>query len=471
MTRPDWWAGTRAELAPALRDLRVAVYASGGAPYHHAALVAAWGGVPEPLSAEGILAGNLDGYDVLVMPGGGLNAMGGLLAPLGTSGTARIRDWVERGGMYVGSCAGAYLGARLPESFLDAHPEARGLHLLDLPIANAADGGLGGLDSPGVGVLRVRLTDPGHWLTRGLPDDFEIVHYNGPCFLPPAGSALRGAVTLHALTERFTPWEHSLPGGVQGPTLAERLTGQDVQLAVSGPLGEGCVVLFGSHPEFGFSSLQLGWGVAARLFANALAHQAGRRASGGRAPGNSRPTSVTLEDIAARLDHAAARFASLAAVPPDLVNAPAFLGQRAEEVWRDALHEAAQVSAATAAYLRDLAPQRPEAGPFAPWIDHAPAPGQDYGFVGLAQLAASIHRLMDVAEAHREAPPPDLTFPYDAWERSPYHLLASSYLSAAGLAACASLAAGTLGTLCGLNSVPYPLVSPPLPTEQEPAHD
>jgi len=445
------------------------VYASGGSGYHHAALIAQWGGIPEPLDAARICAGELDQYDVLVMPGGGLRAMGGLLQPLGETGAAQIQRWVEAGGLYVGSCAGAFLGARLSEHFLTSHPEARGLHLLNLKIANAADGGLGGLDSPGVGVVQAELTDPAHPLARGLPEQFPIVHYNGPCFLPSAGSGISGAVTWKAATAQFTPWETSLPGSSspekgaeeQGstPQVAASLAAAAGQLAVSGPCGQGKVVLFGSHPEFGFSVLQLGWGIGSRLFANALALGVSR--SSGPSSPNVLPQAVGRESVltsAGLLAQAAERFGSLVGRAPDLSAAPAFMGLDAEAVWNSGLTEAATVTQATAAYLTNLV-QRPDFTAVARWTDHEPAAAQDYGLVGLAQLAHQITALLDRAELRLQSPVPAQTFPYDAWEDHPYHLLVSSYLSAAGLTACASLAAGILGRFNGVQVAPHPLVS------------
>uniref|UniRef100_UPI00286991D3 BPL-N domain-containing protein n=1 Tax=Deinococcus sp. TaxID=47478 RepID=UPI00286991D3 len=250
---PAWWSEVRAELSPALAHLRVAVYASGGAPYHHAALIAQWGGVPEPLSAAQIQAGDLKNHDVLVMPGGGLLGMGGLLAPLGVAGSEAIREWVAGGGMYIGSCAGAYLPATVPASFTAQHPAIRPLHLLDVPLANGADAGLGGLDSPGVGVLHATVSDPGHWLARGLPAHFEVVHYNGPCFTPHAGSEVTAITRVEGTGIAFTPWEHSLPGA--STPLVETLVADHAANVVTGPFGDGTVVLFGSHPEFGFDVL------------------------------------------------------------------------------------------------------------------------------------------------------------------------------------------------------------------------
>ncbi len=471
-TPPAWWTETQAELRPLLGRLRIAVYASAGAPFHHAALIAQWGGVPEMLGAAEICSGALDAYDVLIVPGGGLSAMGGLLRPLGSVGTNRIHAWVEGGGWYLGSCAGAYLGGRLPEHFLAANPAARALKLLNVPMPNAGEGVLGGLDSPGVGVLEARLTQPRHWLTHGLPERFEVVHYNGPCFLPAPGSSVSGAVTLAGLTERFTPWErslpeHHLPEHLGGEVLAQRLQAQDAQLAVSGPCGEGQVVLFGSHPEFGFSALQLGWGVAARLLGNALAQRAARRGTL-RQPRPTPPVAAPLcgsdlsglSRIADAFAHAGERFASLQRRRPDLSGAPAFQGRGADALWTEGLAEAAEVASRLADYLHALAPLRPEAGPHHQWADQEPEAEQDYGFVGLKQLARRVHALMDQAQAQLGSPLPDQTSPYGAWERSSYHLLVSSYLSAAGVIASASLAASTLGALCAFGAPPpHPLTA------------
>ncbi|THF86036.1 hypothetical protein E7T09_12380 [Deinococcus sp. KSM4-11] len=445
---PAWWTALRAELAPVLPRLRVALYASGGSAYHHAALVAQWGGVPEPLTTAQIQAGDLAGYDVLVMPGGGLLGMGGLLAPLGEEGSRMIRDWVAGGGMYIGSCAGAYLPANVPASFAGQHPAIVPLHLLDVPLANGADGGLGGLDSPGVGVLHATVSAPAHWLTKSLPPHFEVMHYNGPCFTPMHGSDVTAVTRVEGTGTAFTPWERSLPGTT--PTLVDTLIETRAANVVAGAFGEGTVVLFGSHPEFGFDALQLGWGEAARLFGNALLHQAGRKRS---LPCEATGAALTVDlaDVADALTTASERFQRLSTITPELSGAPVFLGQTAPDLWRAALSEAATLSADTATYLTSLT-SVPSA--CAAWIDSPAAPEQDYGFVGLRQLAAQILGLLDQAEEHLRSPPPPVTSPYGDWDRHPYHLLASSYLSAAGLTAAASLAAGTLGTLAGTDRLP-----------------
>ena len=448
---PAWWTALCGELAPTLAHRRIAVYASGGSPYHHAALIAQWGGVPEPVSAAQIRAGALHSYDVLVMPGGGLLAMGGLLAQLGVTGSGAIRDWVAGGGVYIGSCAGAYLPATVPESFAIQHPEIVPLHLLDVPVANGADGGLGGLDSPGVGVLRVSVSAPEHPLARGLSAEFEVVHYNGPCFTPNPGAGVTAVTRLVATGAAFTPWERSLPG--DDTPLVSRLIETHAANVVSGSHGRGTVVLFGSHPEFGFDVLQLGWDEAAQLFGNALCSGMGQEHA-------NRPTalvSLRLGTVPDDLQYASARFAALAGAAPDLTRAPAFQGRDAPTLWAEALGAAVTLTADTAAYLRAL-PHGAVPAACAAWLDHPAAPGQDYGFVGLRQLTTHMHALLDQAEAHLRSPPFPVTSPYGDWNQHPYHLLASSYLSAAGLAASTALAAGTLGTLSGTRlPPPHPL--------------
>jgi hypothetical protein len=457
---PRWWTEVQAQLAGSLPEVQVAFYASGGSPYHHAALVAHWGGTPMPITAADITAGGLSAYDVLIMPGGGLNGMGGLLQPLGQTGAQAIRAWVEAGGRYIGSCAGAYLPARWSEGFAHEHAEQRAMQLLDLRMANASEEGLGGLDSPGVGVVEADVQDAGHWLSTGLPPRFRVMHYNGPCFLPPSEWAV---TRLAGRGEAFTPWEHMLEGAAHaGPVLADALIRQEASNVVTAPCGAGSVVLFGSHPEFGFSSLQLGWGVAARLLGNALAMTA-RWESGGEFGQTVSPTPAAHPDLAHLADayqRAAERLQVWQRSPTSLQTSPHFLGQTAAELWQGGLLEATQLGQDVAAALRGLARASPVPTGLQHWLDTPAAPDQDYGFVGLMQLAEEIHALLNRADTLHGSSPPTSTSPYGDWPDHPYHLLVSSYLSASGLMADAALATGTLIRLGGYDvPIPHPLFS------------
>ena len=68
------------------------------------------------LDEDRIKAGELDGVGVLALSGGDTFA---LAEGLGAEGASRMEDWVRRGGLYLGSCAGAYLPLRSSKKPLD----------------------------------------------------------------------------------------------------------------------------------------------------------------------------------------------------------------------------------------------------------------------------------------------------------------------------------------------------------------
>lgn len=125
----SWWKVLCSQLSAELKHLRVGIYGSGGAPYHHAALVALWGMTPLPVRAEDIHQGILERLDVLIFPGGGMTAMTGMLTPLGTDGAEAVRSWVAEGGMYLGSCAGSFLPVSVGEAYWEAHEEIGRAHV------------------------------------------------------------------------------------------------------------------------------------------------------------------------------------------------------------------------------------------------------------------------------------------------------------------------------------------------------
>jgi hypothetical protein len=470
-------------MRPELSELRVALYGSGGAPYHHDGLVALWGGDPIPLRADAIRKGALDGFDTIVFdaivfPGGGMRAMAGMLDPLGVEGAAAIRRWVEGGGMYLGSCAGSFLPAAVGDGYWEAHPEARELHMVGAPLANGGDSEFESLTSPGVGTLDVELTDPQHWLAAGLPDRFRLVHYNGPLFdlgalrLTAAHgdgalAAPAGAARPVAAGARFTPSEAFLgPEPAPGESLFDSCVARGAHNAITAPYGAGTVVLFGSHPEFGFDAIQLGWGEGATLIANALAHQAARKRRGeptgdiGARPAPAAATTSTadlaalLVDAADRLDALAAHFTTLRAADTGAWlapgNAASFLGRDPATLWRDALDRAAEVAPAAGRQLREVAASDADLVPLRRWIDDPPQPDQDYGFMGLTQLIATAETMTATAERLLPDEPTPLAHAYDAIDSNPYQQLVGSYLSAVGLTSCIALTAALLAVRGGL---------------------
>ena len=153
--------------------VRVAVYVDRGSfavgPYRHLEIAS---GAEDfeafPVDAEMIRRGALDGADVLVMPGGQSSVE---LKTLGKEGGCRIREFVRRGGGYIGTCAGAYL----VEQPTERHPDRLGL----IPFH-------GGAANPDDCLLTVEFTEP--WTNRlGLAKRrWKVDYAGGPRFRPAA---------------------------------------------------------------------------------------------------------------------------------------------------------------------------------------------------------------------------------------------------------------------------------------------
>lgn len=469
----------------ALRGLRVGVYGSGGSPYHHAALAALWGTDVRPVHGEEIRAGGLKDFDVLVVPGGGAQAMAGLLSPLGNDGADAVRAFVEGGGMYIGSCAGSFLPVRVGTSFWEENPSASRMCMVDACLVNSGDSEWAGLTSPGVGTIVAGPSRPRHWLARGLPPRFHLVHYNGPMFDvawtgdEPALGHAEGVVRFLEATDDFTPGE-AFMGGMDfgeaalgsmgststtslGSTLFERGVAAGAHTALAAEVGKGIVVLYGSHPEFGLDEVQLGWSDGVRLFGNALAEQARRQTAErvSKEPEHSGSSNLRvseeLERAAGRFGELARTFTTFAEVPFERVarggTLPTFLGRAPEDVWRDGCRAASRAAITAARQLTawqqlDALGSEPSAA-LSTWLWHRPTREQDYGFVGLAPLLDVIESMLQHANTSltSSTAPAPLEHAYDGLDWHPYQLTASSYLSAAGLTASATLAVAAIGTM------------------------
>jgi hypothetical protein len=476
--------------APRLAGRVIGVYGSGGAPWHHLALAAVHGGEPRVVRAEDVAAGRLDELDAIVFPGGGATAMAGLLAPLGEAGSARIRTWVEGGGSYVSSCAGSVLPLALADAADAALPTARCLRMVEVPLANPGDATLGGLSSPGVGRIAVRV-DPEHPYAAGLPETVELVHYNGPLFdMRHAPADVRAFAWPLAATDAFTPAERFLAGtgrdATEPDTVLSRCVAAGAATALEAPVGSGRAVLFGSHPEFGLGPLLLGWGAGTDLLVEALAagEPRGRDAGtereprrGGRDAGlgwATRPehVGVPAPGLAARacdvLTRVAERFAAISDLDVgDWLKpgyAATFHGRDAATAWAGDTRAAAEVAETAARELRALASDLGRGD--LPWLDDQPRPDQDFGALGLLQLSERIEVMLTAAERAAAGPPRRPSHAYDLFESHPFHLAVGSYLSAAGLTAAALL---TVAVLAARRGGPSPALSALLWADATPA--
>lgn len=435
------------ELPQSLREhfahLQVAVYGSGGSPSHHLALLASWELYPHVVSAEHIRAGEIAHFDAVIFPGGGLAAMAGQLKPLGEEGMRALRDWVGAGGTYLGSCAGSCHPLRMREPYRQSNPEAEPFQICDVTPLNAAEGSWG-LDSPGTG--RLRVAPEIHPLFEGLREPFEIVHYNGPLF-PAKGGAVGQVLEP---TRAFTPFETSQSEQREKTTLSHAIA-SNARIAYSQRFGAGQVILFGSHPEFGSSPLQLGFLPAARLLANALGLSKPRISKV-----NDHAVAEKLlltEDLLGALTYEVERLVRLLTEATSLstylpAEAPAFLGLSGPSLWNAALTEAQGLLSELKAWLMHCPSECSVYGLHL--LDTTPSPSQDVGFMGVCQGLGYARGLTQQALVV-SVPWPAFTGAYNELATHPYHLLVSSYLSACGLVAAMAL---QVNAFAALNALP-----------------
>ena len=418
---------------------RIALYGSGGSPYNHAAILARAGHGIGFVFPQDIEAGALDGFDAFVMPGGGYQAMAGQLAPLGAPGCRAIREYVESGGMYIGSCAGAYDAATVSARFQAAWPAQAELRLLDDRVWNDKEDD-DDLRSPGIGEIVCEAADADHPVMAGMPRRFPITHYNGPLFDGPHGLA-----RVVGVGASFTAAEEFF-----GATTAERLIDRAIAVGAAniaaGHCGRGRVVLFGSHPEFGRTLSLDDETDAARLLLNAVSWQLNESGRPQRPPRTLASEAAIAPDLAkadlaaagplaARITERCARLSGRTADAGWLDDGAAMsaFACSPREIWAAAL-TAIPALASEAAGKCDTMPDQLRS--FRP----PPAWPTDGGYHGAVPLLQQADEMLATAEtAWTDAWPAPTADPYAYDRESPYHLVAGSYLAAIGRVASAAL--------------------------------
>ena len=445
--------------ATPVRPIRIGVYGSGGAPYNHAAAFAAMGFLTEFLFAQDIIAGGLTGFDMLAVPGGGGRAMFGQLDPLGEVGCAAIRAFVEGGGMYLGSCAGAFDASLVEDSFVAACPQQKRLQMINAEVWNSGTVFMG-LQSPGVGVLHAAVAAPQHPVTCGLPAELEVTHYNGPLYVLRQGT-VAGASDAIGLTRvigtanAFTPAENFLGEDQPRPDwLVSEAVVANAYNAVAGGFGRGRLVLFGSHPEFGLSLDLEAWDQPARLMANAGLWQAGftgpdraERVPARMAGIRVKAPWTTPADLVERVAAVAGAARSLSARDATgqdwlaATKAMSTFGESGSAIWERNLKGfdgVARRIGTVLAQLQAMAARAP-AGPALDGVEQAirfatPAEwNNDIGFEGVLQQLDRAERMLLKAGAGFGMMLPAFEDAYDHLDDSPFHLAVGSYLSASGV--------------------------------------
>ena len=171
------------------------------------------------ISSGDIQNGVLKDYDVVFFPGGSASAQ---RKALGDEGWKRLWSFLEDGGGYVGTCAGAYLAL-----YSDSRLEGR---LINAELQE-------GEWERGEAILEIELTEEGREILGDYEGRLNIAYQNGPIFHPANYSELEPYRVLAFFRSEIA--ENDAPKGVQinSPAIAV------------GEYGKGRVVILSPHPE------------------------------------------------------------------------------------------------------------------------------------------------------------------------------------------------------------------------------
>ena len=123
------------------------------------------------INSRAIRSGNLEDYDLLIVPGGWAYSYS---LDLGRDGGEIIKKYVERGGVYLGICAGGYYAAKL--IVWESENYSYSLGILD----SIAEGPKKGYPWPTYAYVKINIAGIG--VSRGLNKTYIAVYYGGPEF-------------------------------------------------------------------------------------------------------------------------------------------------------------------------------------------------------------------------------------------------------------------------------------------------
>ena len=171
------------------------------------------------LDADDIRTNQLSSVDVLIQPGGSGSKQG---RTLGEDGRESIRNFVRRGGGFIGICGGAYLASA---------DYAWSLNILDAKVLDRKHW------ARGHGDVKIGITDAGRALLKTDESQISILYWQGPLLAP----ANRPEIDDYKIVATFDTEiaENGAPKGVMKGTTA---------IAI-GTFGNGRVLCFSPHPE------------------------------------------------------------------------------------------------------------------------------------------------------------------------------------------------------------------------------
>jgi hypothetical protein len=171
------------------------------------------------ITAEDIRSGKLEGCQVVIHPGGSGSRQA---RALGEEGRARVREFIDSGGGYLGICAGAYLASSHYSWSLD---------ILDARVVDSKHW------ARGYGDVEIRLSPEARKLLGVEAPKVTIYYHQGP-LLAPAEKDDLPAYHAWGIFEGDIA-QKGAPEGVMPGTTA----------IAAGRFGQGKVVCFSPHPE------------------------------------------------------------------------------------------------------------------------------------------------------------------------------------------------------------------------------
>ena len=179
------------------------------------------GSVGYPMSPLEMAAGALEGFDVVLFPGGMASHQ---FDALGDDGRAEVIDFVREGGGYVGICAGAYMAASDPYQW--------GLNLIDARIVDHDHW------ARGIGPVELELSTEGLEVFGDFPGRRTLHYGQGPIVEPAGRDDLPDYEVLG--------W-YRTGIGVNGADPAVMV---DTPAIICAPFGEGRVLASSGHAEW-----------------------------------------------------------------------------------------------------------------------------------------------------------------------------------------------------------------------------
>jgi hypothetical protein len=171
------------------------------------------------LTPSDIRGGELDKFDVLIMPGGSGSQQAEMLEE---SGKERVKKFVEQGGGYVGICAGSYLASS---------QYTWSLALVNAKVWDRAHW------ARGTGTVTIGFSEEGNELFDGHSNVVDVYYGQGPLLVPGEHPELPGYEVL--ATYRTEIAAKGAPAGAM----------TDTHAIVRSDFGQGRVICFSPHPE------------------------------------------------------------------------------------------------------------------------------------------------------------------------------------------------------------------------------